>query len=756
MAFSPLPRLVHGEAVRSFLLGRWAVSKTFDYRKGGSRGVLEGYATFSDIPEKKGALMYEERGDMQLEGFPRPFEAYRFYCFNTSCWPELNVHTSFFVPLAFEGAGPIGLNRRLAGKRGNVPTPLCRRPLQWTVAREFGRQFRVELVRSGAEQGRRDQGHLPARLLKCEALSAQSSAADGRAEQSRKQLLQDEAASSARRPARRRGLDRTWQDERELDFERRVAPDSRGEAGRQSPESQKSTVVVAVAAELRSYAQLGELPGPPLPTPGVSDGRAAQLLPSSLRRLKHVEADVACGIERECGLDISQGVDVFRLVLPNAQSSIRTTTRVLLVQTGEAFLCEEPISEDAAEPVAPGAYVAEAKEVPGPSWLAVTLNYFRAVPKRSPLSSKVGRVPALHVTVTFDDGTEQAMEFIGIHQRRYYVEDPASDALAQHLTESLLRVALEYIFHPSRSRFAKERVVLRECSLDKEALHSREELLPRMVEGIRKCNDKIKDVELEMGGPRPLANAARKAKSFLALDEDVLKVAPAKEQVKSAPPAGSAFRGLKTGFLNSGKAKQRGLAEKAPEAAASSSAPSSSSTQVPCPERAVLDETVRPCVETTAEEKRQLLLPAAEPAPNELRAREVAFALRATPDVQEEEPDSPEDAGGPASLTELANQLFGVAELEEASQRTESTEIPSPLAAGASTALSEHSEALEAPAPSSGLRLLQQRRRERAEAAPRAAGSAEAANDGENTAGNRSRAAETTDELVALWMKQRW
>ncbi|CAE7456632.1 cpar-1, partial [Symbiodinium sp. CCMP2456] len=145
----------------------------------------------------------------------------------------------------------------------------------------------------------------------------------------------------------------------------------------------------------------------------------------------------------------------------------------------------------------------------------------------------------------------------------------------------------------------------------------------------------------------------------------------------------------------------------------------------------------RPCVETTAEEKRQLLLPAAEPAPNEVRAREVAFALRATPEVNvEEEPDSPEDAGGPQSLTELANQLFGVAELEEASQRTESTEIPSPLAAGASTALSEHSEALEAPAPSSGLRLLQQRRRERAEAAPRAAGSAEAATDGDTSAGN--------------------
>ncbi|CAE6942289.1 unnamed protein product [Symbiodinium natans] len=124
MAFAPLPRLAHGEAVRSFLLGRWAVSKTFDYRKGGGRGVLEGSATFTDVPEKKGVLMYEERGDMQLDGFPRPVEAYRFYCFNTSCWPvevyfvddptkkhlpsllpELAVHTSFFVPLAFEGAG---------------------------------------------------------------------------------------------------------------------------------------------------------------------------------------------------------------------------------------------------------------------------------------------------------------------------------------------------------------------------------------------------------------------------------------------------------------------------------------------------------------------------------------------------------------------------------------------------------------------------------------------------------------------------
>ncbi|CAE6942320.1 cpar-1, partial [Symbiodinium natans] len=471
-----------------------------------------------------------------------------------------------------------------------------------------------------------------------------------------------ESAAASARWHIRRGLDKTWQDEREQDFERRAAPDGgRGET---------------VAAELRSYAELGELPGPPLPTPGLSDGRTASLPPSSLRRLKHVEAAVACGIERECGVDVSRGVDVFRLVLPNPQSGVRTTTRVLLVQTGEAFLCEEPISEDASETGVPHSYpAAEGRDDPqdGGSWLAVALIYFRAVPKRSPLSSKVGRVPALHVSITLDDGTEQAMEFIGVHQRRYYVEDPASDALAQHLTESLLRVALEFIFHPSRSRFAKERVLLRECSLDKEARHSREELLPRMVDSIRQYNDKIKEVKLEMGAPRPPANAARKEKSFLALDEDVLKVAPAKEQVQSAPPAGSAFRGMKTGFLNSDKAKKRGLASATAEAgvgaAAASSSAASSSTEGLRPQTTTLDGSARPPVETTAEEKRQLLLPAAEPAPNEARAREVALALRAAPDAAaEEEPDSPEDGGGPASLTELANQLFGVARVMPLSQ----------------------------------------------------------------------------------------
>ncbi|CAE8740833.1 unnamed protein product [Polarella glacialis] len=121
------PRLINGEAVRAFLLGRWAMSKTFDYRIGGGRGTMEGFATFTETPQRCDVLMYEERGAVQLEGLAKPVEAYRLYCFNTGRWPvevyfvdddaktqrsvtkkhlpsilpELACHTSFFVPLPF-------------------------------------------------------------------------------------------------------------------------------------------------------------------------------------------------------------------------------------------------------------------------------------------------------------------------------------------------------------------------------------------------------------------------------------------------------------------------------------------------------------------------------------------------------------------------------------------------------------------------------------------------------------------------------
>eukprot|EP00933_Yihiella_yeosuensis_P030492 TRINITY_DN24138_c0_g1_i1.p1 TRINITY_DN24138_c0_g1~~TRINITY_DN24138_c0_g1_i1.p1 ORF type:complete len:194 (-),score=28.42 TRINITY_DN24138_c0_g1_i1:94-675(-) len=120
---SAAPRLVGGEALRNFLLGRWTLSKKFDYRIGGGRGTMEGIATFTETLPRPDVLMYEERGDVILEGLAKPVEAYRHYCFNTSQWPvevyfvddptkkhlpsllpELDVHTSFFIPLTF-GSG---------------------------------------------------------------------------------------------------------------------------------------------------------------------------------------------------------------------------------------------------------------------------------------------------------------------------------------------------------------------------------------------------------------------------------------------------------------------------------------------------------------------------------------------------------------------------------------------------------------------------------------------------------------------------
>lgn len=113
-------RLTSGEAVKAFLLGRWALSRKIDYRIGGGRGGMTGVATFTELPLRRDALLYEERGTVELEGVGRPFEAYRKYVFNTGCWPvevyfvddpskkdakslipELDFHTSFFIELPF-------------------------------------------------------------------------------------------------------------------------------------------------------------------------------------------------------------------------------------------------------------------------------------------------------------------------------------------------------------------------------------------------------------------------------------------------------------------------------------------------------------------------------------------------------------------------------------------------------------------------------------------------------------------------------
>jgi len=124
--------------------------------------------------------------------------------------------------------------------------------------------------------------------------------------------------------------------------------------------------------------------------------------------------------------------------------------------------------------------------------VVVELRFFRATPRLPALAKKVGKLPILHVGIT-SSGLHQALEFLGIHQRKYYAEEPPSDAIAQNLTESLLRVALEFVFHPSRSKYAKRHLVLRECSSSAEALKSRDDLLPRMVERIRRMSKTIEE-----------------------------------------------------------------------------------------------------------------------------------------------------------------------------------------------------------------------------------------------------------------------
>eukprot|EP00933_Yihiella_yeosuensis_P043930 TRINITY_DN3896_c1_g2_i1.p1 TRINITY_DN3896_c1_g2~~TRINITY_DN3896_c1_g2_i1.p1 ORF type:complete len:755 (-),score=194.03 TRINITY_DN3896_c1_g2_i1:17-2281(-) len=687
------------------------------------------------------------------------------------------------------------------------------------------------------------------------------------------------AASGLQLPRRR--LDQTWEVEAERDFSARAGDledsRSRGEA---------------IAAELRSHADLPELLlEPPIPKPGESEAAVSTakvpskgVPKSSLRRLKHVEPEVALGVEKECGVQLARDADVYRLVMENLNSSLRCNTRVLLIMASEAMLCEEPISEETATdsgnststPFVPGlpdarpstedSNVAAGSDGNG-GWIMVELRYFRAAPKRGALEKRLGRVPVLHVTLISDDGTHQAMEFLGVHQRRYCAEDPPSDAISRNLTESLLRVALEFVFHPSRSRYTKDQVILRECSVDSEAVQSRAALLPRMAEKVRELNEKIKQVHLELCDSEPFSrvpnagiSADRKGKSYLVLDEDVLKVAPTKDKLASkAPPAKHAFKGLGSGFLNSAKAKKKGLSDeqatgdsKASDtsrasAASHSSASSSSAgitnsnntsnntstndnnspsnnnsnnsadsansssnaerspsaliSSIKPEERTRInpepaESAQPPPVITNAEEKMKLILGAAEPAPGEAQRKATVASLegppqgssssssssgrhdtaassgvtgagtstrRAEADLIEEDDDDAADSGQPTSLSDLANQLFGSLDdelhdelrTEPSEQLTESTGIPSPKACssreGGPPSESSMSATDAVPstttAPASGFRLLQQRRRASGEQPQNAEASSEEAS---------SRPTETTDDLVALWMKQRW
>ncbi|CAK8992318.1 Hypothetical protein SCF082_LOCUS3056, partial [Durusdinium trenchii] len=419
--------------------------------------------------------------------------------------------------------------------------------------------------------------------------------------------------------APRRRLDRTWEVEQELDFESRTAVD-------EAMEASKEKAVAELCPE----------------EPPVSPIASVQNRPfedsASLRRLKQLEGDVACSIERECGIDVSRGVDVFRLVLLNSERHLRPSTRVLLIAQ-EAFLCEDPQASVALE----RSGVTEARSQ---SWIEVQLRFFRATPKTG---GRLGsNLPVLHLILSMEDGTTQVMEFIGKHQRQYYSEEAsvACDAIAQHLEESLLRVALEFVFHPSRRRFARELVVFRECSVEPEALERRAELLPRMLETLR-SHSSIRDVQLEFGGT--FARPKQKEKSFVVLDEDVLKVAPAKEQMKAAARGKATFRGFQKGFLNKDTGSRR---EETTSAAAREASDLRQTSVSAVPPDA-------PPVSSSWEEKQRLLMPAAAPAPGAAAHHALVSHLAVEPAEPEEEP---EELGEALDLSQLATQLFGEAE----------------------------------------------------------------------------------------------
>eukprot|EP00913_Durusdinium_trenchii_P011050 g10374.t1 len=430
--------------------------------------------------------------------------------------------------------------------------------------------------------------------------------------------------------APRRRLDRTWEVEQELDFESRTAVDEAMEASKEK--------AVAELCPEDSHRALARQEPPVSPIASVQNRPFEDS--ASLRRLKQLEGDVACSIERECGIDVSRGVDVFRLVLLNSERHLRPSTRVLLIAQ-EAFLCEDPQASVALESCRSG--VTEARSQ---SWIEVQLRFFRATPKTG---GRLGsNLPVLHLILSMEDGTTQVMEFIGKHQRQYYSEEAsvACDAIAQHLEESLLRVALEFVFHPSRRRFARELVVFRECSVEPEALERRAELLPRMLETLR-SHSSIRDVQLEFGGT--FARPKQKEKSFVVLDEDVLKVAPAKEQMKAAARGKATFRGFQKGFLNKDTGSRR--EETASAAAREASDLRQTSVSAVPPDA--------PPVSSSWEEKQRLLMPAAAPAPGAAAHHALVSHLAVEPAEPEEEP---EELGEALDLSQLATQLFGEAE----------------------------------------------------------------------------------------------
>eukprot|EP00928_Gymnodinium_smaydae_P084974 TRINITY_DN6826_c0_g1_i2.p1 TRINITY_DN6826_c0_g1~~TRINITY_DN6826_c0_g1_i2.p1 ORF type:complete len:611 (-),score=160.44 TRINITY_DN6826_c0_g1_i2:1071-2858(-) len=391
-------------------------------------------------------------------------------------------------------------------------------------------------------------------------------------------------------------------------------------------------------------------------------------------------------------------------------------------------------------------------EAAGSGSVDIELCFFRATLRSQQLARRMGRVPALHVAVATSDGLRQVMEFIGVHQRQYCVEDPPRDAISRNLVESLLKVVLEFVFHPSRTRYVKAHVVLRECSSDPEVRRQREVLLPLMVDKVREGNPVIKHVSIEFCEARARTFPRDgKRKSYLVLDEDVLKVAPVRQSMMTkAPSAKGSFSGFGQGFLNSQRAKTRGLEDARKPVIVEVPSSGSSSSSAPAPsiserikpgERTRINpkpygEAVPPPVESTRDEKRKMLLGSAELRPEVAEMSGIynnggrseggassssapvggqegggATPVRADLEDTEDQEESEQSTPQANNISELANRLFGADAAEEAALdldasddenrrpddgRTDSTTTPSPkassLASRGEHAPSERSE----------------------------------------------------------------
>lgn len=299
--------------------------------------------------------------------------------------------------------------------------------------------------------------------------------------------------------------------------------------------------------------------------------------------------------------------------------------------------------------------------------------------------------------------------------------------------------------------------------------------------------------------------------------------AAASNTAETSPRGADAFDGLTQGFLNSSKAKRRGLSDPFLQTAAASAAAMVDAVANGASASAASSSAVRPRsheelaalmppVQTERGDRQALLLPAAAEswtpeALAELLGGPVAAAAaaaaaaeaassqedtgngrqrqpEASPEGQEplgsdrlqeadadEGQEEEEEPGGLFSISALADRLFGDGTdgtvgfaafrptplgFEVEDQPTESTKTPSPKASSTvgSGAQVERSEQVtedgtdsldgSTPRPTAGIRLLQQRRRARAEGA------------GTGSPAGSQELKDETDDLVQLWMKQRW